>query len=292
MVVCTNCLNPSPSADGRLIAFETKHRDGTPNDVFVHNMDLGTDELMSADFAGMGGGNGDSYRPLMSYDGRSVVFVSKASNLVSNDFNRTSDIFIRDRWKGVMTLLSSNYHGTGSANGPSSAPVLAPDGRTIAFQSFANDLVPGDFNELRDIFVLRLARPDTDGDGMDDDWETAYFGSLSHDGTADSDGDGRTDLQEFRAGTDPTNAGSVMSLLTITTIASGYPGYTQDTTVYWRAAPGRTYRLQFKDDLSDPFWTTVPGDIVTGATRAAKFHSTPAGPTPDSQRFYRIVLVE
>ncbi|PUA27866.1 MAG: hypothetical protein B0W54_15170 [Cellvibrio sp. 79] len=44
---------------------------------------------------------------------------------------------------------------------------------------------------------------DTDGDGMDDDWEREKFGNLDKDGTADSDGDGRSDLQEFEEGTDP-----------------------------------------------------------------------------------------
>lgn len=44
---------------------------------------------------------------------------------------------------------------------------------------------------------------DTDGDGMDDDWEREKFGNLDKDGTADTDGDGRTDLQEFEEGTDP-----------------------------------------------------------------------------------------
>ena len=44
---------------------------------------------------------------------------------------------------------------------------------------------------------------DTDGDGLDDDWEQGIFGSLSHDGTADSDGDGATDAMEFADGTNP-----------------------------------------------------------------------------------------
>ena len=44
---------------------------------------------------------------------------------------------------------------------------------------------------------------DTDGDGMDDAWEIEHFGDLSHDGTEDSDGDGRSDLQEFLDQTDP-----------------------------------------------------------------------------------------
>jgi len=294
ILVCTNCASPSPGADGRLIAFETR-REGTPNDIFVHNVELGTDELISADFAGRGGGNGNSYRPLLSYDGRFVVFASKAGNLVSNDFNCASDIFLRDRWKGRTTLLSSNYSGN-SANGPSSEPVLAPDGRTVAFQSFASDLVAGDYNERRDIFVLKLGSPDTDGDGMDDDWERYFFGSLARDGGSDFDGDGRSDLEEFRAGSDPSTTGSVLSLLTVTTITNGWEAYSRrDTTIYWQAAPGRTYRVLFKENLTVP-WTDVPGDIVAGATKASKLHSTLVPflgwRPPPTQRFYRVLLIE
>ena len=50
-----------------------------------------------------------------------------------------------------------------------------------------------------------ITGPDTDHDGMDDAWERANFGDLTHDGTADGDADGLTDLEEFQHGTDPAN---------------------------------------------------------------------------------------
>ena len=53
---------------------------------------------------------------------------------------------------------------------------------------------------------ISTARPEglsSDGDALPDEWETLHFGDLSRDGTADADGDGMTDLEEFRAGTDP-----------------------------------------------------------------------------------------
>src|SRR6185503_15204419 len=110
--------------------------------------------------------------------------------------------------------LSRNFTGTATGNHLSSNPVLSADGRVVAFQSFASDLVPGDYNDTRDVFVVSLAGPDTDGDGLDDDWEMAYFSTLTRDGSGDFDGDGASDAQEFRAGTDPTNTGSVFRVLT------------------------------------------------------------------------------
>lgn len=62
----------------------------------------------------------------------------------------------------------------------------------------------GEKEASQDVTVVIHSKNDTDGDGMDDDWEQTYFGGLERDGTGDYDGDGITDLQEFLAGSDPT----------------------------------------------------------------------------------------
>ena len=139
---------------------------------------------------------------------------------------------VSDRVARVTYCLSHNWAGTATGNRLSSSPVLSPDGRTVAFQSFASDLVPGDYNDTRDVFVVSLAGPDSDGDGLDDDWEVAYFNDLSRDGTGDFDGDGASDAQEFRAGTDPTNAGSVFRVLTLTTFVGPQAPFTRATTIF------------------------------------------------------------
>jgi hypothetical protein len=159
--------------------------------------------------------------------------------------------------------------------------VLAADGRTVVFQSFASDLVPGDYNDRRDVFVLRLGGPDTDKDGMDDDWEMVYFGTLARDGTGDFDGDGQTDAQEFQAGTDPTNTNSVLRVLTLTPLGGG------STRVIWSAAPGKRYQVQFKDNLSDSGWTILPGvTIPSGTTASMADNAVGVG----DRRFYRVIL--
>jgi hypothetical protein len=159
-------------------------------------------------------------------------------------------------------------------------PVLAADGRNVVFQSFASDLVEGDYNEERDIFALRLGVGDSDNDGMDDDWEVAQFGNLSRDGAGDQDGDGQTDLQEFLAGTNPTNGGSILRVLTITPMDGG------STTVVWSAVVGRSYVVQYKDSL-DSNWTNASGAIEADSTSMSFAHSSSS-----PQRFYRVVAVQ
>jgi|CXWL01.1.fsa_nt_gi hypothetical protein len=97
---------------------------------------------------------------LVSDDGRYVVFVSKAANLVSGviDRNSTFDVFVRDTLLGATLLVSASVNG-GTANGASLWPAISGDGDTVAFISGATDLVPGqvDIAGTWDLFVWRRA---------------------------------------------------------------------------------------------------------------------------------------
>src|SRR5262249_28937509 len=127
------------------------------SDVYVRDVFAGTSALVSVNADGRGSGNGPSWGPLISADGRYVVFESAASNLVTNDFNGTNDIFIRDLTLGVTTLVSLNLDGSASANGPSDSPAISANGLFVAFPSQANDLVVGATNRLGEIYVRDLA---------------------------------------------------------------------------------------------------------------------------------------
>jgi Tol biopolymer transport system component len=280
LLACTNCTNATVSTDGELITFE-RLRAGTSNvfDVYARDLRDGSETLVSGSVSGALA-NGSSTTPLMSGDGRFVIFQSKAGDLIANDTNGFTDIFVRDRLLGVTMLVSANAQGRG-ANGPSTAPVLASDGRTVAFQSFANDLAPGDYNDKRDVFVLKLGSGDSDGDGLDDDWELVYFNTLARDGTGDADNDGINDRAEFLAGTDPTNGESIFRVLTLTA-----PGATTRN-VIWFGNPARNYRVEFKDDVAAAGWTTLnAAPSWNGATATA----TDSNAT-NAQRFYRVVLL-
>lgn len=91
----------------------------------------------------------------LSADGRYIAFVSQASNLVPGDSNRSWDIFVRDNQTGVSSRVSTDSSG-GEANGDSYFPSISADGRYVAFQSFATNLVAGDTNGYADIFVKDL----------------------------------------------------------------------------------------------------------------------------------------
>src|SRR5947207_692369 len=96
--------------------------------------------------------NGASLGSALSADGRLVAFQSDATNLVVGDTNGATDVFVRDRQTGMTARVSVASDGT-QANNVSSYPALSADGRFVAFQSDATNLVAGDTNGATDVFV-------------------------------------------------------------------------------------------------------------------------------------------
>ncbi|MGD9180132.1 MAG: hypothetical protein PVG15_01590 [Desulfobacterales bacterium] len=147
----------SLSSNGSFVAFgsfATNLVGGDTNDVidvFVHDRDSGTTERVSIATAGTQA-NDESFSPAISATGRFVAFRSDATNLVANDTNNNSDIFVRDRTLGVTQRVSVASDGT-QANGDSILPAISSDGRFVAFSSEASNLVGGDTNNQADIFV-------------------------------------------------------------------------------------------------------------------------------------------
>jgi Tol biopolymer transport system component len=145
------------SSDGRFVAFGSFATNLVADDtngvidVFVHERDTGTTERVSIATIGTQA-NDESYSPAISAAGRFVAFRSDATNLVANDTNNNSDIFVRDRTLGVTERVSVASDGT-QANGDSILPVISADGRFVAFSSEASNLVAGDTNNQADIFV-------------------------------------------------------------------------------------------------------------------------------------------
>jgi hypothetical protein len=150
--------SPAISADGRYVAFYSFARnliDGQniryQRNAFVHDRSTGTTSLVSVSSNGTNGA-GDSFSTDISADGRYVAFYSTASNLVSGDTNGQTDAFVHDRITGETTRVSISTNGT-QGTGGSFRPSLSADGRLVAFESIANNLVEHDENKVPDIFV-------------------------------------------------------------------------------------------------------------------------------------------
>jgi Tol biopolymer transport system component len=149
--------NPSISADGRIVAFQSLASNLVPNDtnsaadVFVHDRMTSTTTLVSVDSAG-GQGNSTSATPSVSADGSLIAFASGASNLVAGDTNGETDVFVHDRTSGSTTRESL---GSGGLEGDSysDSPSISGDGNIVSFTSHATNLVPGDVNGHPDILV-------------------------------------------------------------------------------------------------------------------------------------------
>lgn len=158
-------IQPAVSADGRYIAFASDSSNlvpgDTPNrDVFVHDRLTGMTELVSV-ASDRTPSNGPSFFPAISGDGRYVVFQSDATNLVAGDTNNATDIFLHDRTTGATTRVSVASDGT-QGNGDSVTPSISANGRYVTFTSIASNLVPGDTNNDRDVFVRDLVAGTTE----------------------------------------------------------------------------------------------------------------------------------
>jgi Tol biopolymer transport system component len=147
---------PRLSADGRFVVFTSNAANlvaGDTNratDVFVRDRVAGT--TVRASVASDGAeGNDDSFDGVLSADGHVVVFATSATNLVPGDANGV-DIVVRDLANGTTTQASVASDGT-RADGESVNPAVSADGRFVAFESQATNLVPGDTNGVGDVFV-------------------------------------------------------------------------------------------------------------------------------------------
>lgn len=98
-------------------------------------------------------GNGNSDPARISSDGRFIVFASDSDNLVANDTNGVTDIFVHDQLNCTTRRISLSSAGVQATGGPSTNPQISNDGRYVVYQSLANNLVSGDTNSAEDIFL-------------------------------------------------------------------------------------------------------------------------------------------
>ena len=148
---------PAISADARVVAFGSGSTNLVPGDtnqkfdIFVHDLVTGATERVSIDSGGVEA-NGDSRSPAISSDGQVIAFLSDATNLVAGDTNGVTDVFVHDRGTGVTERVNVDSAGL-QADYWSGSLDVSDDGRIVAFDSAATNLVAGDTNQRSDVFV-------------------------------------------------------------------------------------------------------------------------------------------
>ena len=211
-------ITPSISGDGRWVAFaSTAALDGLPVRASVRDRrelrQVFVRDLAGAAITRVSVGSraepadGDSWGPAINRDGRYVAFVSEATNFGGGERNRAADIFMRDVTAGTTALVSRAFDGE-DASGAGGSPAISADGRYVAFQSDASNLVCGkrcrpgteDINLLWDVFVFdrhdatisRLSGDEAGewmeasrGPALDDSGQVLAFSSRHRAGDAD-----------------------------------------------------------------------------------------------------------
>jgi len=152
---------PALTPDGRYVAFASGATNLVPGDtnnfgdVFVRDVQLGTTVRVSVSSAGLQA-DSHAYAPSISADGRYVVFLSGATNLVPGDTLGWPDVFLHDLVTGTTERVNVSSAGA-EANQSAISAAISADGGCVVFDSSATNLVGGDSNGFADVFVRELA---------------------------------------------------------------------------------------------------------------------------------------
>ncbi len=276
-------FNADISGNGRYVVFSSPASNLVPGDanggydIFVHDRIASKTSRVSVSSGGTEG-NSSSTAPSISADGRFVSFASSANNLVANDTNILRDVFVHDRQTGETTRVSVSSGGT-QANNVSDFSSMSADGRYVAFESYASNLVSNDSNGQEDVFVhdlqtgetrlVSVSSGNTPGDGhssqpsISADGRYVAFQSMATNLVAD-DANGQTDVFVRDLQTGVTTRASVMSGGTEGSNNSGGPSISDD---------GRYVVFYSNSNLeagySKPVGSVFVHDNVTGITLLA-----------------------
>lgn len=185
-----NSHNPSISADGRYVAFDSLAQNLVPGDtntdwdVFVHDTKDRRTVRVSLNSAG-GQVYGDSRYPSISADGRFVAFESTSSGLVLGDNNKDTDVFLHDTLTGTTSRVSVSSAGA-EGDSESYSCAVSDDGRRVVFASYASNLMGGNtwwtcHTYLHDTQTKVTSMVSVNSSSQEADWDS-FSPSISGDG--------------------------------------------------------------------------------------------------------------
>jgi hypothetical protein len=234
-------------------------------------------------------------QPLSNSDGDLVQFLLVNGQVYAPAVDGTPQaanpvIFTSRIGRGVAASPAQQGKFSSALTPPPSAPLVARvfNASTLTGASFYVDSAPftpsgsAVLNLLLTATTNALDPADDDDDGLNNSWEK----SLGSDRTSkDSDADGMTDGDEFRAGTGLADEDSFLAMVQV--LPQG--GHLQAT---WESVPGKAYQLQFRDgNLDDPAGSfSNVNDVVTASGDAAATTITNGAAYPVG--FFRVRLVE
>jgi Tol biopolymer transport system component len=160
------CDSPYVSANGRYVAFLSTiaslatNAAGSNPHVYLRDTVAGNTGLVNADTNDNSAAYVSVLGLCLSADGQSVAYDSTQAGLLANDRNGDCDVFLYNAASGATEFISAPHPAlpsfTSDGYSTFSAEPLSRDGHYLAFASDADDLVPGDTNKLRDVFVRDL----------------------------------------------------------------------------------------------------------------------------------------
>jgi Tol biopolymer transport system component len=217
------------SADGHYLAYS--YAPGPPpnppvQNVYVYDCQARTSLQINQSFNGQAITNPPaaittSDSPAISPDGRFIAYRSQARIIVPNDFVPAANVFMYDRVNNATIVASLDLGGNSTAGDDSLKAAFSADGSTLAFESWAPDLVTNDFNGGSDLFTLSMATLPVV--------------------IAGGSGGGSSNAPPLYAQVLPPGAVSA------------------NTAVSWPLATGAAYEVQFKTNLNDAVWQVLTG---------------------------------
>jgi Tol biopolymer transport system component len=159
--------DPDMTPNGRFIVFDSSAENLVPNDdnsavdVFIHDRNTGKTRRVSVKSNGDQAEVGDSTDPVISDSGKLIAFTSLDEDLVPNDDNAFSDVFLHNRRTGKTRRVSVASNGDQTEEGANYSAAISGNGRVIAFTATGDDLAPNDANTIVDVLVRDLKTKET-----------------------------------------------------------------------------------------------------------------------------------